>query len=276
MTDMDPWNAARTGTAACCSGHRIAVETETACAAGEGCNAVTVLLHEMAESLGAAIDAKDPCTRAHSEEVAVVSEMLALTMGVGHDLARVVHVAGHLHDIGKIGLPDAVLQKPGALSVAEWEMVRRHPVMGHDILQPVGCLRLSGVPRMVLHHHERWDGKGYPHKLAGHRIPLGARIIAVADSLSAMLQPRAYRAPLPFAEAAAEVRRCVNTQFDPRVVEAFTAVESRVAAYFAGRSAVSPSVAAARPVAAKPRPASAGTDMDVHLPGLALATGNSA
>ena len=75
-----------------------------------------------------------------------------------------------------------MLRKPGALTVAEWDLVRRHPVMGHDILQPVGCLRLAGVPRMVLHHHERFDGKGYPHKLAGARIPLGARIIAVADS----------------------------------------------------------------------------------------------
>ncbi len=260
MTEMDPWDAARLGTAACCSGHRIALETETACAGADGCNAVTVLLHEMAESLGAAIDAKDPCTREHSEEVAVVAEMLALALGVGHDLARVVHVAGHLHDIGKIGLPDAVLRKPGALTAEEWELVRRHPVMGHDILQPVGCLRVSGVPRMVLHHHERWDGRGYPHGLAGPRIPLGARIIAVADSLSAMLQPRSYRAPLPFVEAAAEVRRCAGAQFDPRVVDGFAAAEARVAAYFAGRAAALPPVAAQDRESAPPGGRSAAGD----------------
>lgn len=265
MTDMDPWSAARTGTATCCAGHRIALETETACAP-EGCTAVTVLLHEMAESLGAAIDAKDPCTRAHSEEVAVVAEMLALSLGLGHDMARVIHVAGHLHDIGKIGIPDAVLRKPGSLSVGEWDMVRRHPVMGHDILQPVGCLRLAGVPRMVLHHHERWDGKGYPDKLKGPRIPIGARVIAVADSLSAMLQPRAYRAPMPFGEAAAEVRRCVGTQFDPHVVDAFGAIETRVAAYFAGRAAAVP--AAGSPASRRPE--------EVCVPGPAKAAGSSA
>ncbi|EPR34215.1 metal dependent phosphohydrolase [Alkalidesulfovibrio alkalitolerans DSM 16529] len=177
-------------------------------------------MHELAESLGAAIDAKDRFTRAHSDEVAVIAEMLALRLGLSEAEATIVHVAGHLHDIGKIGLPDSVLQKPNSLSPEEWALVRRHPAMGHDILAPVGCLCALGVPVMVLHHHERFDGGGYPHGLSGQGIPLGARIIAVADSLSAMLQARAYRAPMRFDDAMAEVRRCAEGQFDPRVVGA--------------------------------------------------------
>lgn len=177
-------------------------------------------MHELAESLGAAIDAKDRFTRAHSDEVAVIAEMLALRLGLSEHEASIVHVAGHLHDIGKIGLPDSVLQKPNTLSPEEWALVRRHPDMGHDILAPVGCLCALGVPVMVLHHHERFDGAGYPHGLSGQGIPLGARIIAVADSLSAMLQARAYRAPMRFDDAMAEVRRCAGGQFDPRVVGA--------------------------------------------------------
>lgn len=189
----------------------------------EACQAnepVALSMHELAESLGAAIDAKDRFTRAHSDEVAVIAEKLALRLGFSRAEAAIVHVAGHLHDIGKIGLPDSVLQKPCALSSEEWALVRRHPAMGHDILAPVGCLCAAGVPMMVLHHHERFDGGGYPRGLSGQGIPFGARIIAVADSLSAMLQARAYRAPMSFEDAMAEVRRCAGGQFDPRVVGA--------------------------------------------------------
>ena len=139
------------------------------------------------------IDAKDHFTRQHSEEVAVVAHALALGLGLPPCLADHIHIAGHLHDIGKIGIPDAVLQKPGNLTDAEWELVRLHPQMGADIIRPVNFLAASGVVEMVYYHHERWDGKGYPEGLAGDRIPLGSRIIAVADTLSAMLQDR----PLP-------------------------------------------------------------------------------
>jgi putative nucleotidyltransferase with HDIG domain len=182
---------------------------------------VTTVLHEFAESLGAAVDAKDHHTRQHSEEVAVVAHALALRMGVAPARADIIHVAAHLHDVGKIGVPDAVLRKPGALSVAEWRMIRRHPVMGAEIVRPVRALRECGVLEMILHHHERFDGRGYPQGLAGQAIPLGARIIAVADSLSAMLQKRPYRSEKSFAQAGVEIVRNAGTQFDPMVVQAF-------------------------------------------------------
>lgn len=182
--------------------------------------AVTTILHQFAESLGNAIDAKDAHTSMHSEEVAQVAHALALSMGMSAREADIIHVAGHLHDIGKIGVPDAVLDKRGPLNTEEWIAVRKHPEAGAAILRPVIGLNRLGVVDMVLHHHERYDGKGYPNKLAGGAIPLGARIIAVADSLSAMLQNRPYRKAMDFDTAMAEVVRCSGTQFDPRVVEA--------------------------------------------------------
>lgn len=182
--------------------------------------AVTTILHQFAESLGNAIDAKDPHTSMHSDEVAQVAYTLALTMGLPPREADIIHVAGHLHDIGKIGVPDAVLQKQGPLNTAEWRAVRKHPDAGADIIRPVAGLRRLGVVDMVLHHHERYDGKGYPSGLKGVHIPLGARIIAVADSLSAMLQNRPYRRAMTFDSALREVISCSGTQFDPRVVDA--------------------------------------------------------
>ena len=180
---------------------------------------VTTIIHQMAESLGNAIDAKDPHTSLHSAEVAEIARALALSMGVSPAEADVIHVAGHLHDIGKIGVPDSVLRKQGPLTTAEWSSIRQHPESGAAILRPVQELNSLGVVDMVLHHHERYDGKGYPARLAGSQIPLGARIIAVADSLSAILQNRPYREARDFDAAVAEIRRCSGTQFDPRVVE---------------------------------------------------------
>jgi len=182
---------------------------------------VTTILHQFAESLGNAIDAKDPHTSMHSDEVAQVAHALALTMGLSPREADIIHVAGHLHDIGKIGVPDSVLRKQGPLGTKEWQAIRKHPEAGADILRPVVSLHKLGIVEMVLHHHERYDGKGYPHKLKGVKIPLGARIIALADSLSAMLQNRPYRSSMDFGRAYDEVIRCSGTQFDPRVVEAF-------------------------------------------------------
>jgi HD-GYP domain-containing protein (c-di-GMP phosphodiesterase class II) len=188
---------------------------------GSSAHFVTTILHQFAESLGFAIDAKDRNTRAHSDEVARVSSELALGMGLSPAQAQIIHVAGHLHDIGKIGVPDAVLGKCGALTPCEWEAVRRHPQAGADILRPVAALNNLGIVDMVLHHHERFDGAGYPHGLRGVAIPLGARIIALADTLSAMLQDRPYRGARSFGCAHDEIIRCSGSQFDPRVVEAF-------------------------------------------------------
>lgn len=182
---------------------------------------VQIMLHQFSESLGYAIDAKDPYTWCHSEEVARISQDLALAMDFSESRADIVHIAGHLHDIGKIGVPDSILRKRGPLSDADWRMVQKHPAMGADIVRPVKALEEMGVVEMILHHHERFDGKGYPHGLRGEEIPIESRIIAVADSLSAILHNRPYRNALPFEKAAREIIRCSGSQFDPNIVKVF-------------------------------------------------------
>jgi cyclic di-GMP phosphodiesterase len=131
-----------------------------------------------------------------------------------------------LHDIGKIGVPDSILLKPGPLTQAEWAEMRRHPEVGYHILQTIDFLRPAA--EIVLAHQERWDGGGYPRKLRGEAIPLGARIFAIADTLDAITSERPYRKGAPMEDARAEVKRCAGTQFDPRCVEAFLSIEPRL------------------------------------------------
>lgn len=193
------------------------------------CPELADTIHQLAESLGNAVDARDHCTRSHSQEVAEVAQVLALELGLSPAVARLIHVAGHLHDLGKIGLPDAILHKRGPLDEAEWALVRLHPVMGADIVRPVrGMNGPGGIAEIILHHHERLDGSGYPHGLAGDRIPLGARVIAVADSLSAMMQPRPYKGPRSFADALTEIARLSGIHYDPLVVGALLRQAERV------------------------------------------------
>ncbi len=177
-------------------------------------------IHQFSESLGNAIDAKDPYTERHSLEVAEISRILANSLELGTEAANIIHIAGHLHDIGKIGVPDAIIHKQGPLTGAERLCMRRHPEIGADILRPVQEIAASGICEMVLYHHERYDGNGYPFGIKGEAIPLGARIIAVADSLSAMTGTRIYRAAKNFDAALDEIVRCTGTQFDSAVVTA--------------------------------------------------------
>ena len=196
---------------------------ETACRCSGACGGrgacATGTAHELAESLGRAVDARDCRLFQHSAAVADISSLLAQAHGLTPRQAEMVHMAGHLHDVGKIGVPDSILLKPGPLTDAEWEIMRRHPKMGADILRPVKvfCGR-PGVCEIVLAHHERWDGTGYPYGLAGNDIPLGARIVAVADALSAMTEERLYRRSRTLHEAVEEVARSAGTHFDPCVV----------------------------------------------------------
>lgn len=185
------------------------------------CSALSTEIHQFAESLGNAIDAKDHFTKLHSEEVAIVSHILALALGLPPAIADHIHIAGHLHDIGKIGIPDKVLQKKGPLNDEEWLEIKQHPIIGAGIIKPVGFLAASGITEMVLHHHERFEGGGYPDGLEREAIPLGARIIALADGLSAMLQDRPYRPKMSFEQAVREIMNHNGTAYDPVVVHAF-------------------------------------------------------
>jgi HD-GYP domain-containing protein (c-di-GMP phosphodiesterase class II) len=145
--------------------------------------------------------------------------MIAARLGVAAE-AELLWVAGALHDLGKLSLPAELLRKPDPLTEAERVLVERHAPMGHRMLEGLG---LGPVGGWVLHHHERWDGRGYPDGLVGEQIPLGARILAVSDAFDAMTSGGAYRPPLSSTSALAELERCTGTQFDPDVVAALAA-----------------------------------------------------
>ena len=183
---------------------------------------------EMVLTLGRALDARDAYTGGHSERLAKWAEATARMLGSRDDEIQDIHWGALLHDIGKIAVPDAILQKPARLTEEEWAIMRRHPVIGEEILRPVE--RLRGVARILRHHHERWDGTGYPDGLREETIPLGARILAVVDAYSAITDERPYKAARPHGEAVAELRRVAGVQFDPRIVEAFCRVLEEPAA----------------------------------------------
>ena len=182
------------------------------------CPSISSEIHQLSESLGKAIDAKDHFTCQHSEQVAVLAHALALGMGLSANRAEHIHIAGHLHDIGKIGVPDRILNQTGPLSSRDWQAIRKHPRMGADIIAPVRFLSINGIVDMVWAHHESLDGGGYPRGLRGREIPLGARIIAVADSLSAMMQNRPYRRRMSFDQALDDIVRLSGKRYDPDLV----------------------------------------------------------
>lgn len=170
-------------------------------------------------SLVSALDTRDRETEGHSKRVVTYTLALADRMKVPADLRQDIARGAMLHDIGKIGVPDAILHKTGQLSEAEWAIVRKHPEWGKQILE--GIRFLEGPAQMVLTHHERWDGTGYPEGLTGEQIPLGARIFAVVDAFDAMTSFRPYRSPESYQSVRAEIRAARGTQFDPDVVDAF-------------------------------------------------------
>jgi two-component system cell cycle response regulator len=168
------------------------------------------------DALALLVDERHNNSGAHSSNVAGLAGQLAVELGCDPSQSSAIRVAARLHDIGKIAIPDAILLKPAPLTDAEWAQMKKHPIVGSDVLCLIPALR--SIAPMVRAHHERWDGKGYPDGLAGEEIPLPARILCLADAFDAMIADRPYSEPMHEAAAMREVKRCAGTQFDPRVV----------------------------------------------------------
>jgi len=174
-------------------------------------------------ALVAALDAREHETSDHSQRVVRYTLAIADRIGIAAEERPHIARGALLHDIGKIGVPDAILLKPGKLTDEEWVEMRKHAQVGFNIVSAIDFLHKAG--EVVLSHHERWAGGGYPRGLSGEEIPLGARIFAVADTLDAMTSDRPYRRGTTLANARKEIARCSGTQFDPTVVEAFLSIE---------------------------------------------------
>jgi len=190
------------------------------------------VLIETMEAFALAVEAKDPYTHGHSRRVSLLAERVCRALGLGATACETVRIAGILHDIGKIGMPELVLKKPGRLTSPEVEVFKRHAHLGSRIVSAV--TELEEVGRAILHHHERFDGKGYPDRLAGDQIPLLSRILTVADSYDAMTSDRPYRTSVSHRQAMEEVARCRGTQFDPMVADAFLQLYGAAGPDFSG------------------------------------------
>jgi putative nucleotidyltransferase with HDIG domain len=178
------------------------------------------------EALGGALDAKDAETEGHCQRVTAFTITIAQAMGVDKGTLRQIARGAFLHDIGKMGVPDQILRKPGPLTAEEREIMRKHCEIGYAVLQRIPFLKEAA--EIVLSHQECYDGSGYPRGLKGEQIPVGARIFAVADTLDAMISDRPYRKALPISAAREEIERFSGRQFDPRVVEVFMAQPPRL------------------------------------------------
>ena len=187
----------------------------------------STLAYRTTHIVGSLVDSTrrhDGYTAEHSVRTSVVARDIATTMGLAHEVLEQVELAGLLHDVGKIGIPRSVLLKSGGLDQAESSLVRLHPVLGASILSTITELRT--LAPLVLHHHERFDGHGYPNGLSGSGIPIESRIILVADAFDAMTSDRHYRTAVTEEAAIAELLQCSGRQFDPAVIEALVQFRS--------------------------------------------------
>ena len=174
---------------------------------------------QMVLALAKAMDARDSYTQDHSQRMAAITDALCQKLGIDREQIQTIHSAAALHDIGKIGVPDEILRKPGPLTDQEWDTMKRHPKIGADILAPVTELAL--VAPIIIAHHEKFDGSGYPYGLKGDQIPIGARILAVVDAYIAIIDERVYRKARCHEDAISELKKYSGTQFDPTVVDVF-------------------------------------------------------
>ena len=178
----------------------------------------TTPLLDTITALAFVIGAKDAYTRGHCEEVSWWASKIALQVGLSETEVQDIKLAAIVHDIGKINVPEELLHKPTVLTVQEFERMKSHAAWGSKILE---TMKEKGIARIVRHHHERYDGNGYPDRLQGEEIPLGARIVAVAESFHCLVRGSQYKSPCTIGEALTELARCSGTQLDPRVVTAF-------------------------------------------------------
>ncbi|MCH4891142.1 HD-GYP domain-containing protein [Acidaminobacter sp. JC074] len=176
-----------------------------------------IYLHEIMDCLVELLEVKDSYTKGHSTRVADMACDFAKELGVSNEAYEIIHLAAHLHDIGKVGIPDGVLNKHEPLTDEEWLMIREHPRTGYNVLKKSASL--SDIAEVVLYHHERFDGKGYPIGLKGNEIPLASRIISICDSLDAMTTARPYRSAMTWDHALEEVYKNSGSQFDPDLVK---------------------------------------------------------
>ena len=177
------------------------------------------LFYKTIKLIASALDAKDPYTHGHSLRVTMYSLILAKNLNLDDTTLEEIETAGLLHDIGKIGIPQSILCKPGKLTDEEYEVMKSHPAQAEKML--MGIKKLTVVSNWLRCHHERWDGKGYPNGLKGEEIPISGRIIALADTYDAMTSTRSYRQALSHETAMAEIKRCAGTQFDPVLADLF-------------------------------------------------------
>ncbi|MBE6901551.1 MAG: HD-GYP domain-containing protein [Ruminococcaceae bacterium] len=171
--------------------------------------------HELVECITSALDARDPYTGDHSRRVSDMACFLCRKMGMTEEEVQEIHIAGHLHDIGKIGIPDRVLLKEGKLDDEEWALMKKHPEIGAQIMSK--SEHFTRIAAILLHHHERWDGRGYPFGAQGEEIPVGARVIAVCDSIDAMASKRSYRNALPMEVVRGEIEKNIGIMYDPDI-----------------------------------------------------------
>lgn len=177
------------------------------------------LFYKTIKAISSALDAKDPYTHGHSYRVTLYSMILASKINSSKGFIEEIETAGLLHDIGKIGIPQSILCKPGKLTDEEYDIMKKHPEQGERMI--INVKQLSQISVWLKAHHERWDGRGYPSGLKGEEIPLSARIIALADTYDAMTSTRSYRKALSHEDAIAEIQRCSGSQFDPNLAQVF-------------------------------------------------------
>ena len=187
--------------------------------AGGSPNGLPPAVVETVTSLALAIDAKDHYTQGHSQKVSAYAAMIAQELGLSQEEVEEIRLAALLHDIGKVGIPEIILNKSGPLDAAEWETMKTHTDLGAKILEPLQTM--AEIRKMVRHHHEFYDGTGYPEKLEGENIPYGARVIAIADAYDTITSERTYKKARTPEDAFAELERCASNQFDPAIVRVF-------------------------------------------------------